>query len=198
MNYEARHLDLWPGWHLLGAYPDHEPDDVGSWLLHSDGEAALLEVPPGLRADDVREGLDRLGATLRLVTASHNHDDHLDEGAWRRVADAFPDALYVPPEAVQRNRQYGLGGEPLILLKAPKHSPEDLVTVFRGVAMTGDIELGTLASVNDEVPEPTKRNSMRRLRRFQVQYDYRVHTVVSAHLNDVREGVEWERLFEVT
>ena len=48
-----------------------------------------------------------------------------------------------------------LGGEPLWLVKAPKHSRTDVVTVFRGVAMTGDIELGMLRSVNREVPMRT-------------------------------------------
>ena len=36
------------GWHLIGAFPDNEPDDVGSWLLVNNGQALLLEVPEGL------------------------------------------------------------------------------------------------------------------------------------------------------
>ena len=71
-----------------------------------------------------------------------------------------------------------------------------MVTVFRGVAMTGDIELGMLASVNDEVPEGTRKRSMRRLREFQDRTSYHVHSIVSAHLNDVRVSVGWPDLFE--
>jgi hypothetical protein len=82
-------------------------------------------------------------------------------------------------------------------VKAPKHSPGDLVTVFRGVAMTGDIELGTLDSVTDEVSMTTRKRSMRRLREFPDRTGYRVHTVVSAHLNDLRRDVDWTSLFDV-
>ena len=63
-------------------------------------------------------------------------------------------------------------------------------------AMTGDIELGMLASVNDEVPPRVKRLSMTRLRDFEARTGYRVRSVVSAHLNDVRQGVNWPALFE--
>ena len=54
-----------PGWYLLGAFPDQEPGDVGSWLLHNNGEALLLEIPPGLTVDDVAAGLHSIGAGLR-------------------------------------------------------------------------------------------------------------------------------------
>jgi hypothetical protein len=63
------------------------------------------------------------------------------------------------------------------------------------VAMTGDIELGQLASVNEEVPAKQKRRSMRRLRRFPRRTGYRVHSIVSAHLNDCRTDVHWPDLF---
>ena len=62
--------------------------------------------------------------------------------------------------------------------------------------MTGDIELGTLESVNDEVPMRTRKRSMNRLRDFQERTGYHVHSIVSAHLNDVRVSVRWPDLFE--
>jgi amidohydrolase len=37
------------GWHLLGAFPDDAPNDVGSWLLVNYGEALLLEIPRSVR-----------------------------------------------------------------------------------------------------------------------------------------------------
>jgi hypothetical protein len=89
-----------------------------------------------------------------------------------------------------------IGSSPMWLVKAPKHSLTDVVTVFRGVAMTGDIELGMLESVNDEVPAATRRRSMRRLGEFQDRTGYHVHSIVSAHLNDVRLSVRWPELFE--
>src|SRR5262249_21386941 len=104
-------------------------------------------------------------------------------------------AHFLHPSSVCDDQLLRVGGEPVWLVKAPKHSSADVVTIFRGVAMTGDIELGMLASVNDEVPEATRRRSMQRLREFEDRTDYHVHSIVSAHLNDVRVSVKWPDLF---
>lgn len=188
----------WPGWHLLGRYES----DVGSWLLHHDGEAALLELPEGLSVSDVRCGLRRLGATLRYILASHDHPDHLDTDLLSYIEEEYPDAQCIGPAAQRRWRSvpgieclFRLAGEPLWIVEAPKHSLTDVVTVFRGVAMTGDIELETLDSVTDEVPLEMRRRSMARLSGFPCRHDYHVHTVVSAHLDDVRTDVNWPDLF---
>jgi hypothetical protein len=189
-------LPHFAGWHLLGVIPDSAPDDVGSWLLVHGREAMLLEIPPGLTAEVVRSALDRTETTLRLVTASHDHKDHFDPEAWETLRQAFPAAEFVHPDRVSGDTPLALDGEPVWLVKAPKHSASDVVTVFRGVAMTGDIELGTLASVNREVPRRTKAASMHWLRTFPDRTGYRVHAIMSAHLNDVRTGVDWRHLFE--
>lgn len=186
-----------PGWRLLGAFPDGDPDDVGSWLLTSGGEALLLEIPPGLTRQKVQQALHRSRSALRYATASHEHEDHLDANLWTELAHGFPTADFLHPSTVEGDRLLHLGGEPLWLIRAPKHSHTDVVAVFRGVAMTGDIELGTLASVNDEVPEPLKRESLRRLAGFEARTGYRVHTTVSAHLNDLRQCVRWPDLFSL-
>lgn len=188
-------LPHFDGWHLIGAFPDNEPDDVGSWLLVHGGEALLLEVPPGLTVEDVRPALGRERATLRFVTASHDHGDHLDPEVWDALAAAFPDVQFIHPAGVRGDHLLHVGGEPVYLVKAPKHSSTDVVTVFRGVAMTGDIELGMLATVNDEVPWPTRVRSMNWLRGFPHRTGYHVHSIVSAHLNDVRTSVRWVDLF---
>jgi glyoxylase-like metal-dependent hydrolase (beta-lactamase superfamily II) len=188
-----------PGWHLLGAFPDSEPDDVGSWLLHNNGEALLLEVPPGLTVDDVAAALAHTGAGLRYVTASHLHEDHFDPEAWKELQEAYAGTDFILPTDAKAGSDtlIKLGGEPLWLIKAPKHSPSDMVTVFRGAAMTGDIELGTLDSVNEEVLRATRAASMEYLRAFEDRTGYHVHTIISAHLNDFRQGVNWRGLFEV-
>ena len=188
------HLD---GWHLLGAFPDGAPDDVGSWLLHHHGEALLLELPPGVTPAVVRAGLKRLNATLLYVTASHNHCDHLDGLAWGNLRRAFPVAEFLHPSEVEGDHLLHVGGEPAWLIKGPKHSRTDVVTVFRGVAMTGDIELMILGSVNDEVPVRIRRKSMAWFAGFPERTGYHVHTAVSAHLNSVRQGVTWPDLFAV-
>lgn len=184
------------GWHLTGAYPDGDiPGDVGSWLLVDGGEAMLLEVPEGLAVADVQAAAVRLGVAIRHVTASHDHWDHLDTDVWAALVIAFPSAQFIHPSTVRGDRLLRVGEEPLWLVKGPKHSACDVVTVFRGVAMTGDIELGTLESVNDDVPIRTKKRSMNRLRGFQDRTGYHVHSIISAHLNDVRQGVNWPDLF---
>jgi len=193
---DAMHL---PGWHFLGAFPDGKPNDVGSWILHNDGEALLLEVPPSLTVQRVAEGLASLGVGLRYVTASHLHEDHLDIDGWNQLQEAYAGTHFMRPTEtkVGADLLLNLGGEALWLIKAPKHSPSDTMVAFRGVAMTGDVELGTLDSVNKEVPPETRAASMAYLRGFEERIGYHVHTIVSAHLNDFRQGVNWQNLFEV-
>jgi hydroxyacylglutathione hydrolase len=184
-----------PGWHLLGSFPPDEDDGVGSWLLTHNDEALLLEIPIDLTVDDVRAGLDELEVTLRYVTVSHSHYDHWNEEMWAELKAAFPDAEFVEPWEMANDRCLDLGGEPLWLVKAPKHSFDDMVTVFRGIAMTGDIETMQLHSGSGEVNKRTRRKSMKWLRHFQERSGYHVHTTVSAHLNSVRTNVDWADLF---
>jgi hypothetical protein len=186
-----------PGWHLIGAFPDGDPDDVGSWLLMDDGQAMLLEVPEGLTVENVQEALVSTRTTLRYVTASHDHWDHLDRNVWGDLAGAFPKAKFIHPAAVRRDRRLQIDREVAWLVAAPKHSLADVVTIFRGVAMTGDIELGMLESVTNEVPEQVRRKSLTWLRDFPQRRGYHVHTTVSAHLNSVRREVSWASLFTV-
>lgn len=108
-------LPYLPGWHLIGASPNHEPCDVGSWLLAHNGEAMLLEVPEGLAVPDVTEALFRRGLTLRYVAASHDHYDHLDPEVWDALAAAFPEAKMLHPRTVRGDALLHVGGEPLWL-----------------------------------------------------------------------------------
>lgn len=201
-----------PGWHMIGQFYS----DVGSFLLHHAGEALLLEIPEGLLVKDVQRALKETNTTLSYITASHDHPDHIEWAAVKRLRKAFPDVTFISPRLVPSGHQYiplglngnddpngdtpvdgydGLDREPLYIIKAPKHSMSDMVTIFRGVAMTGDIELGTLDSVTNEVPLAIRRDSMDRLRNFCRCKDYHVHTVFSAHLDDLRTDVNWESLF---
>lgn len=185
------------GWHLIGRYDS----DVGSWLLVHNGQAMLLEVPEGLTLTDVDDALKSHGDPyLKYMTASHNHEDHLDQDVWNRLFLQYAPIALKPTSTSGRLgmiTRLDLGREPLYLIDAPKHYLSDRVVVFRGVAMTGDIELGTLDSVNNEVPTGTKMASMARLYNFQYNHDYHIHTIVSAHLDDIREQVDWESLFNV-
>ncbi len=154
-----------------------------------------MEVPEGLTVRDVKAALHALGVKLQSVTTSHDHWDHLERDVWGDLAAAFPDARFIHPASVRRDRRVRIGVESAWLVAAPKHSLADVATVFRGVAMTGDIELGTLDSVTDEVPMRTRRRSMAWLRDFPMRQGYHVHSIISAHLNDVRTAVNWPDLF---
>lgn len=184
-----------PGWHLLGQFPLGDPDGVGSWLLHHNGVAVLLELPPGLTVDIVSNALSELGCALLAVTASHSHEDHLDLPLWREMVRAFPKTNFIVPHRVTSDRRIDIAGDSLWLVPAPKHSPDDVVAIFRGVAMTGDIELKTLGSVNREVPRSIKRRSFEHLAAFTDRTGYHIHSTTSAHLNDHRIGVNWRELF---
>lgn len=190
-------LPTWPGWHLIGAFPHQQPDDVGAWLLHDGRDALLLEVPPGLGVWHVRRALRLLAVNLRYVTASHAHEDHLDQAVWEALRRNWPRAQFLDPRELHDDNAIALGEETAWIVRAPKHSLSDVVTIFRGVAMTGDIELEMEESVNAEVPPYTKRRSMTWLAGFQQRHGYHVHSIVSAHLNDVRCGVNWPALFPV-
>ncbi len=203
----SHHADPgFPGWHLLGTFPRGDPDGVASWLLHHGGRAVLLEVPPGLTARHVNHGLEAIGRPgLVSATASHLHEDHFDRPAWAALRAKFSSAAFEPPArhppAPPSEAWSDLAGEPLCFIRTPKHSWHDTVTVFRGVAMTGDIELGTLTSVNAAVPRGVKSDSLRWLAGFPGRSGYRVHSTVSAHLNDFRAGLDpagWRALFEPT
>lgn len=189
-------MDMFPGWYFLGLFPEGEYADVGSWLLHYNGQVVLLEVPEGLDIKIIERGLKFLGNPLvKFVTASHSHEDHLDIEKWEYLKTCWPNTRFLRPSSVKDVACMNIGGESFYLIKAPKHSRDDIVAVFRGVAMTGDIELNTLESVIKEVPLNIRVKSMTRLRDFPSNYNYHIHTIVSAHVNDIRRDVDWSSLF---
>jgi glyoxylase-like metal-dependent hydrolase (beta-lactamase superfamily II) len=184
-----------PGWWKIGEFES----GVGSWLLVNNGEAMLLEVPEGLKVEHIERALEQIGLPmLRAIGTSHSHEDHLDENTWRLIKHRWwPIPYVVDPRDYQGPLIFDLGGEKLFVRYAPKHSYDDIIVIFRGVCFTGDIELGTLDSVNREVNLPTKRKTMRNLATFEEDANYKVHTTHSAHCNDTRTNVDWKSLFMV-
>jgi hydroxyacylglutathione hydrolase len=183
------------GWILLGQYPVGDPDGVGSWILHHNGEAALLELPPDAQLiKDAAAVVASLQARVRFILVSHDHEDHFDAEILRQLRKhpAFTSAEWLPPAVnAPGARCLDLSGEPLWLIHAPKHSRTDKVAIFRGFAMTGDIELGTLNSVNREVSRTVKRESLAHLAAFEGKHRYQITGLMSAHLNDFRQNISW-------
>ncbi len=201
---------------LIGTY---EPIGAGCWLLHHNGVGAVLEMPPfdrrhqspteilGQCAQAAEQPLD-----IRYLLCTHAHWDHFDPGTVRALLATFPHATMVLEAGFReqlRNlegidyftgvRELSLGGEPLYLISAPKHSWTDTMVVFRGVIITGDWELNTIRSMHDgrggrTVPHETRLASIERLRAFQREYGYRIHKVYSVHANDRREDVDFDAL----
>lgn len=195
---------------------------TGCWVLHHGGEAAVVECPPWAAGDAaspvdaVADFLESRGLVLRWITATHDHMDHLSLRTLRMMTARFPQAAVVLQEhfagkvgGIQPVRYFGarcelhLGGEPLLLLHAPKHSASDTFVIFRGSCCTGDWELGMLRSAHDDkvwarVEEHRKVASALRMSRFEQETGYRIHTIYSAHANDLRRGINFTDLMLAT
>lgn len=195
-NEQLQHFTT-RGWHLLGQYPNGMGRDVGSWILCHSGEALLLEIPPMLGTPRIEKELIELGNPyLKYITASHGHRDHLYPRVWDTISRYYrPTVISIDPASVIGEERFYLGGEILWLLKTPKHSRYDVVTIFRGIAHIGDIELGTLESNTQEVPRKLRERSMSRLATFPQRHNYHIHTVVSSRLDYIGVDIDWSSLF---
>ena len=195
--------------------------ETGIWLLVNGSEAAVLELPPSVSGgpDPVRlarRGVEELGVEVRYLLCTHTHLDHFSRGTLRRMRATFPDALPVLQAGFRavigddRGVRFfddadrlTLGGEPLHLLHAPKHSSTDTIVIFRGAACTGDWELGTVRTVHDwnplwRVPVERRVRSCERLMEFPRRTNYAVHRVYSVHGTDRRENVDFAALMAST
>lgn len=197
------------GVHLAGRYGDFR---CGCFVLEHGRSAALVEAPPWNRARNpvnavrrfVRARARRLAVERLLL--SHSHLDHA--GALAPFVSAFPEATLtlharqlsdpgfhwiirptLPPgtraEVVDAPvTALDLSGEPLFLIHAPKHSWHDVMIAFRGVMITGDWWLGPGDPNPSRIPQEVCCASIERLLRF--SEGYRIHTICSAHANDIR------------
>lgn len=208
-----------PGVHLAGRYGDFR---CGCWLLEHKGRCAVVETPPWRRSRNPINALRRFirarQRSLRLdwILLSHAHIDHA--GALADFAAAFPEArllvhasflddplfswMFVRHRSLPLHVWDGpqltleLGGEPLHLLHAPKHSWTDVMTVFRGMMISGDWWLGPGDPNPSGIPGTAALNSIDRLLDF--SRDYGIHALFSAHANDIRHGVDFGAIMRST
>lgn len=211
-------MEQWfDGVHLVGRYTWVQ---TGMWLLVHGGEAALLELPPASfgandrgpdPAADAARAARELGVQVKFILCTHAHYDHFSENTFGAVRAHFPQAEPVLQRGFGErlgdtpNVRYfddgarlHLGGEPLHLVHAPKHSHTDTMVIFRGAACTGDWELNTVRTVNERVPVATRLASCERMVAFARHTGYHVHRVYSAHANDRREPVDFPALMADT
>ena len=210
-------MDRWfDGVHLVGRYNYLQ---TGVWLLAHNGEAAVLELPPtgilgfGFGADpaaDAANAAQELGVAVKFLLCTHTHHDHFSTATFRHMRERFPRAEPVLQSGFRKvidepgiryfddHDELFVGGEPLLLLHAPKHSATDTMVIFRGAACTGDWELNTIRTVNERVPVETRLRSCDRVIDFVRRTNYHVHRVYSVHANDRREGVDFPALIADT
>lgn len=211
-------MDRWfDGVYLVGRYNYLE---TGVWLLAHNGEAAVLELPPtsligiGFGADpaaDAANAARELGVSVKYLLCTHTHHDHFSTKTFRQMRERFPGAEPVFQSGFRKvtddvpavryfdeHELLFIGGEPLHLLHAPKHSATDTFVIFRGAACTGDWELGTLRTVNERVPVEMRLRSCDRVIDFVRNSGYHMHRVYSVHANDRREGVDFGALIAST
>lgn len=211
--------ELWfDGVFLVGRF---NPFRTGCWLLVHNGEAAVLEMPPSgpgepTPAEAVRAALSHCpGVKVTHLLCTHAHADHFATSTFHALRTAFPDAEPCLHVGFRRKAgaEYGvryftgelrlaIGGEPLFLVHAPKHSDTDTMVIFRGSVCTGDWELGMLRSVYDwagwGVPTEKKLESIARMEWWPGEHNYVIHRVYSVHANDRREGVDFPALMAST
>ena len=168
------------GVYLSGRYLGEE-DPNASFILHHQGQCVIVESPPDKEwVSKTRQALEELGQpTVLFISETHEHWDHRNK---RRTEFTWT----VPLPTVCGDHLFGIGGEPLWIVTCPKHSLTDRVFIFRGTALTGDWELGQLESPNEEVPVETKLQSLEFLAGFEERHSYKIHTLISSHLNDLR------------
>jgi len=203
--------------HLLGQF---NPLKTGCWLLTHGGEAAILEMPPSMPWESspatlAQAAVQSLGLHVRYLLCTHAHGDHFGSSTLSALRKTFPRAVVHLQQGFEpflRSKEIAyfdgglrlnLGGEPLYLIHAPKHSNTDTHIIFRGSICTGDWELNTIRSVHDRRPgfkitTEQKLRSVDRLIAFTEKYNYHIHCVYSVHANDRRENVDFVALMNET
>jgi hydroxyacylglutathione hydrolase len=209
-------LKWFEGVNLLGQFNGLR---AGCWLLVHGDTAAVLEMPPydedePSPAEQAAAAAKSLNVTVRFLFCTHAHWDHFCEGTLEEMRHRFPAATICLQRGFAEDicnsdrirwfddlLELSLGGEPLFLIHAPKHSVTDTMVVFRGTICTGDWELRTIRSVHDSrsgITTQQKLSSINRLIDFVSSRNYRIHQLYSVHANDRQEGVNFVELMNDT
>ncbi len=199
------------GIYLLGNFNQLK---AGCWLLIHKKEAAILDMPtyelsefsPACCCSFLIEE----GYNVRFLLSSHSHWDHFSLRTLQDFHKKFPTAMlylscqyqHIPPTIpttyFQNETVLDLGGEPLYLVHAPKHSLEDTIVIFRGTAMMGDWELNTIYSVHNDVTIEKRRISIERMMEFEKEKNYKIKRTFANHGNERRDEVDFTELMKDT
>ncbi len=94
--------------------------------------------------------------------------------------------------------QLEIGGEPVYLIYAPKHSYEDTMIVFRGAMITGDWVIGPYPDCNDIVSTEDKIKSIDKVSAVLKNLNYKVHMLFSVHGDNLMYSVDFESIMKET
>lgn len=206
-----------PGITLLKRYG---PYKNGCWLLSANGQAAVVEMPPYLARERpphvrVESFTRRQKLQVKYALITHAHYDHC--ASLLHFRRAFPRTTFVAHRSVAHSpsmqRWFGppdyldevfdeglwsshLGGEPLHVIYAPKHSYTDHLVFFRGAVIAGDWVLGDLRDCNAFVSIEHKLESIARVRGILRRLDYGVHMAFSGHGDHLFYDVDFDGLLE--
>lgn len=114
-----------------------------SYLLTSGRDAALVD-PVRERLDTYRMVLHRRGLSLKMVLETHLHADHLMFNRAAKQALGVPLVMHrdSPSPLIDRHVEDGeaieLGGERILVLHTPGHTPDSVCYRIEGAVLTGD------------------------------------------------------------
>lgn len=89
-----------------------------------------------------------------------------------------------------------LGGEPIHLIHAPKHSYTDQLVLFRGAVITGDWYLGDLRDCNALVQPGHKIEAIERAQHIVRSLQHRVHMLFSGHGDCLYYRADFDQMME--
>ncbi len=89
-----------------------------------------------------------------------------------------------------------IGGEPIYLIHAPKHSYGDVLIVFKGAMITGDWYIGDIIDCNDIVSKSDKINSINKVISTVQNLNYHIHMLFSAHGDHLFYDVDFYSVME--
>lgn len=89
-----------------------------------------------------------------------------------------------------------IGGEPVYLIYAPKHSYTDILIVFKGAMITGDWYIGDLVDCNNLVRLSDKIASINTVMHLVGSLGYGVHMLFAAHGNNLLYDVDFFSVME--
>jgi len=179
------------------------------WILYNRGEGAIVEMPPFKKIEKppfekAKNFFQKYNFFPKYAFLSHAHWDHTESLPLFRLE--FPNTRFIAHSSfledsyinfLIKNSNYTgrpfdeiftdtywkgyIGGEPLYLLHAPKHSPSDLLIIFRGAMITGDWYIGDITDCNSLVSPEVKIQSIEKVKNFVKKLNYNIHMLFSGH-----------------